>query len=623
MTRFITILLLCFCCQPDAFSQAADVQANISIQSQREEIEFIKGDKAHPVLVRRIIETSYICNSFRTHFTVAELFNEQESIDDVVVYVNGERDRSIVPKTDYYSASDIFYSDARMVYLDLPMEKKGTVCKVVFTKTIKDPRFFTQVFFTDNYPIAKKEVQITVPSWMDAEFREYNLASQDFEKSIDRKDPAKTVYHYTGTNVKPRKDEPDAPGPTFIYPHLLALCKQAHLGDQTVTYFSNSAEQYKWYRSLVLQVGNDAAPIKTKAVEITKGIPDDLSRIKAIYYWVQDNIRYIAFENGIAGFKPSPAQSVLEKKYGDCKGMANLTKELLVELGYDARLCWIGTSHIAYDSTTPSLCLHNHMICVLYYKGSKYFLDATEKNIDFNHYAERIQGRQVMIENGDQYILDRVPVTNFTQNTEIETRRLAIEGTALKGTAEHSYAGESKEGILSGIESIRKNNLEPALRDYLSESSKDYKLSNLAISHAEQDGEPLQLKYDVVHSNAVSRFGDEMYIELDFRKELSNMKMDTSKRTQDYMMPYKMHLVTETILDIPTGYHPTNLPAPYHYKHPDFEMKLSYVTQNGKLVYHKEIDFMQVRIGKKEFGKLNEAIDGLNRFYNSQITLTK
>jgi len=263
------------------------------------------------------------------------------------------------------------------------------------------------------------------------------------------------------------------------------------------------------------------------------------------------------------------------------------------------------------------------MICVLYYKGSKYFLDATEKNIDFNHYAERIQGRQVMIENGDQYILDRVPVTNFTQNTEIETRRLAIEGTALKGTAEHSYAGESKEGILSGIESIRKNNLEPALRDYLSESSKDYKLSNLAISHAEQDGEPLQLKYDVVHSNAVSRFGDEMYIELDFRKELSNMKMDTSKRTQDYMMPYKMHLVTETILDIPTGYHPTNLPAPYHYKHPDFEMKLSYVTQNGKLVYHKEIDFMQVRIGKKEFGKLNEAIDGLNRFYNSQITLTK
>jgi hypothetical protein len=411
---------------------------------------------------------------------------------------------------------------------------------------------------------------------------------------------------YTAKNLKARKDENDAPGPTFVYPHLLVLTRSADFGDQKFTYFSNFAEQYKWYRSLVLSVGNDPASIKAKATEITKGLSDDMEKIKAIYFWVQDNVRYIAFENGIAGFKPSPAQTVLQKKYGDCKGMANLTKELLVSQGFDARLCWIGTSHIAYDSSTPSLCVHNHMICALFYKGKRYFLDATEKNIGFSQYAERIQGRQVMIEDGDHCIIDRVPTTDFLQNTEMETRKLKIEGTALKGVVEHSYAGESKEEILSGIESIKKDNLEPALKQYLSENNKDYQLSNLIIKNKEQDNKPLELNYDIVHQNAVSQFGNELYIDMDFRKELSNLKLDTAERKQDYVMSYKMHLVTETILDIPEGYHAANLPSAFHYKHPAFEMSLNYNTDKGKLVYRKEIDFLRVKISKKEFGNLKK-----------------
>jgi hypothetical protein len=29
-----------------------------------------------------------------------------------------------------------------------------------------------------------------------------------------------------------------------------------------------------------------------------------MDKVKAIFYWVQNNIRYIAFEDGIAGFLP-------------------------------------------------------------------------------------------------------------------------------------------------------------------------------------------------------------------------------------------------------------------------------------------------------------------------------
>src|SRR6201999_2976434 len=122
------------------------------------------------------------------------------------------------------------------------------------------------------------------------------------------------------------------------------------------------------------------------------------------------------------------AQNVLNKKYGDCKGMANLTRSLLVALGFDARLCWIGTDHIAYDYSTPSLAVDNHMICALNYKGRFYFLDATESYIGFGQYAQRIQGRQVLIEDGDNFLLQRIPVVDGAQNEVLYKHDLHIDG---------------------------------------------------------------------------------------------------------------------------------------------------------------------------------------------------
>jgi hypothetical protein len=72
---------------------------------------------------------------------------------------------------------------------------------------------------------------------------------------------------------------------------------------------------------------NDTKSLQTILNQLVAGKSSDEEKVKSIYYWVQDNIRYIAFEEVIAGFKPEAAQTVFSNKYGDCKGMANLTKE--------------------------------------------------------------------------------------------------------------------------------------------------------------------------------------------------------------------------------------------------------------------------------------------------------
>jgi transglutaminase-like putative cysteine protease len=119
--------------------------------------------------------------------------------------------------------------------------------------------------------------------------------------------------------------------------------------------FENVKDLYGWYNSVCAGIGNNSEPLKAKVAELISNKKTDPEKVESIFYWVQDNIRYIAFENGIMGFKPDAAQNVFKNKYGDCKGKANLLKTMLNIAGFDARLTWIGTSDLPYDYTLPSI----------------------------------------------------------------------------------------------------------------------------------------------------------------------------------------------------------------------------------------------------------------------------
>jgi hypothetical protein len=615
------ILFLAILMTKSVFAQTET--KNITISSLKEKIEFEKGDKDHPVLIKHSVETIYLCNDFRTSIDNVEFYNDQESIDDVDIYVSEKKVTKYIPvRQEPYSSEGVFYSDQKILYFTLPLEKKGTTSEVRIKKTIKDPRYLDEFFFDNRFPVLFHQVTLVIPSWVSTDIKEFNFPGFSISKSSEDKGDGKVIV-YTASNLPAMPQENASPGITYTSPHIMLITQQATIGGNTIGYFKNTADQYKWYASLVKEIGNDNTVIKAKADEIVRGKATDMDKIKAIYFWVQQNIRYLAFENGIAGFRPEKAQEVMRKKYGDCKGMANLTKCMLTSQGFDARLCWIGTNHIAYDYSIPSLAVDNHMICALYYKNKLYFLDATETNSGFEEYAERIQGRQVLIENGDKFLLEHVPQTVFSQNSETESRIVHIDGTAYKGTATQTFSGESKESLINNMESVKKDKLENAIKSYVTEGKKDYEISNLVMTNTRPEEGKMSIQYSLVHQNAVNIFGNDMYVDLDFRKSFSDYKIDSVKRKLDYMFPYKMNDITETTLVMPEGYQAPTLPANFVVQNPVFEIKMTYTKQPGKIIFRKEINIKQAVLKKAFFSEWNKAIDGLNEFYNNQLTLTK
>jgi len=598
---------------------------NVVIESKKQEFSFSRNKGTNPVEIREEYVERYRCNEVRTDIHFSEMYNENESIEDVEVKLDGKKIKGFTPNYDYYSVENIFYSDARVCYFSIPLSSKGSYSEISLVKTYRDPRYFTTVYFNEGYFVENKTVSFIIPRWMKAEIREYNFDGYTIQKSVvyDAKADA-DVITYTAVNLPAYKREAFAPGGSYIHPHLLILCKEADVNGRRTVFFNTLDDQYKWYHQLVQHIGDDKAVLQKKALELTAGLTDDLQRVKTIFNWVQQNIRYIAFEDGIAGFKPAKADDVMNKKYGDCKGMANLTRGLLQSLGFDARLCWIGTNHIAYDYSTPSMAVDNHMICALFYKGKKYFLDATETNIGFNEYAERIQGRQVLIEDGDSYLLERVPLISPEQNLQEEKAGFVFDGAEdLKGSVHIDYYGEARSDLLNKMEGTKKDNLLKSLMSYLAEEHRNYEISNLNTGSLTGPDTVLRIQYDVLHKKAASAFGNEVYLEADFRKDFDGFIIDTVKRRFDVMLPYKMDQVFESSIKIPAGYKVNQLPSSKEWDHPNIHISLLYTRKGDVIDYKKQIRITDTRLRKAAFSDWNRVIRELGKEYREQIIFEK
>jgi len=597
--------------------------SNIVISNCKEVYEFVYDKPSNSVQVKESLSTTYRCNDFRSSLPIAEFYNAQMRIDAVEFSVDGKKPKDVKPVYSYYEVDDYFYSDAHICYFPLLLDKKGSTADVTFQKTIQDTRYFTNVFFDDTYPVISKQVVFKVPKWMNIELKEMNFSGYSITKTKEYDNRGEVdVYTYTATNMEARENESACPGPTYIYPHVLVMSKDANPAGTAITFFKSTADQYAWYRSILKNLSNNEAVIKAKADEITAGKTADMDKIKAIFYWVQTNVRYLAFEDGIAGFLPDKADEVMRKKYGDCKGMANLTKELLKAEGFDARLCWLGTNHIAYDYSTPSLAVDNHMICALMYKGKTYFLDATENYLGFDDYAERIQGRNILIEDGDTYILTHVPLETYAQNLDSEIRVLSINGTDLTGTVNDNWKGEEKEYLLYQLNNIKKDKSQETFMKYLAGGNSDYKITDLKTSDIDDIDGDLTASYSLVHSNVVSSFGKEYYVDLDFKKELNSGAFDTSKRKLDYLFPFKTHIERITELAIPAGYKISSVPPDVSVKNNNYDFTISYTQQPNKIIYHKSIILKNTRLSTAGFKQWNNDIAKLTEAYNQQLVLT-
>ncbi len=584
--------------------------------------EKVTFDFKDNVTVKHSIEEKLMNINHRADIQKYEFYDSESELEDFKIKYRNDKAAGFAVKDEFYKSNDLFYNDYRVKYMNVDFPVQGYTYNYELTKNYKDVKYFTTLYFHDTYPTLKKEFTIVVPDWLEIEIKEFNFQGFDIKKTqkADAKSKS-TIYTYTLENTDAIAKDDNAPGMSYYYPHLLVIAKSYTKNGNKTTLFNATADLYKWYKSLIDSMDENPSALKDKVNELTANAKTDEEKIKNIYYWVQDNIRYIAFEDGLAGFKPDASQNVFQKRYGDCKGMANLTRQMLKQAGFDARLTWIGTKHIAYNYSIPSLAVDNHMICTLFKDGKKYFLDGTEKYNSFGEYADRIQGKEVMIEDGDKFIIEKVPVLTASANKEVYNSTFHVEDEALVGKVNGNIKGESRAYFLYGYNNIRKDKKENALQNYISRGDKNFSVSNIVTSDLTDRDKTLTLEYNANLKNRVSSFDNEMYVDLDYMEEFSSL--DFKERKRDYEFSFKKDYESIITLEIPAGYKVSRLPESYSAKNDAYSMNISYEQKGNTIVYKKHFTINNGTIKKADFQTWNQSIESLKKLYNDQITLTK
>jgi hypothetical protein len=210
----------------------------------------------------------------------------------------------------------------------------------------------------------------------------------------------------------------------------------------------------RWYAGILTQVPRGAEPVRSKARELIAGVTDKRLRIAALADFARRQVRYVAVEVGIGGYRPHAPQQVMERLWGDCKDKALLLVDLLKEAGIEAypalaRLDPDGR----IDRDFPSPYQFNHLIVAVPadglglekdapVAGGYLFLDATQETGGLAWLQPGVQDQEVLVVRGGKGELVRTPVHNAQEGRRLDVALTLAAGGEANGTARLELSGE-------------------------------------------------------------------------------------------------------------------------------------------------------------------------------------
>lgn len=600
---------------------------NVICRSSHRVFTFDKGlnalnDKVVTVQEDAVLE--FLSLKKYSSLTYPEFYNKfirlktfQKAVKSGSKFITSDRsgvDRSLTDE-------NIFFDDSRVQYYPIRFSDKGSVARLTVKKEYTDAKYLPRLFFHLPYPVSDQVFEFKVPDWLSVDFKTYCFDGYKIESKQTKKGGF-TNYVFTLKELPALKSEFKQVGRDYTDPHIVVLVKSFQNKGESIQGFDKTADVYNWNNRLYKMCNNDPQKLKATLAKIIASNSNDIDKIKAIYYWVQDKIRYIAYEDGYSGYIPASAQDVLANKYGDCKGMANLLTELLKLAGYDARFTWIGTRQLPYPQSLPALCVNNHAITTLYYKDKEYFLDATEKYVPFGENAFRIQGKEALVAGGDKFEIKTVPTTTANEHKIYTKADFTLNEELLNGKISVILTGNERKDFHQFYQDLPIMGREKFLNGYLEFSNDNVQASDIKTSDLTNRGIPVTISGNILLSNTVQTISKNNYINLDFFPKTLERYMPDEKRKRGYDFDYVLSFDDEFSLTIPDNRQFSDIPEKLELKQNGYEFKGEYVVSGNKIILKKQLVLNNSIVNYSDFDNWKKFLESIKTFSSYFFSVT-
>lgn len=590
----------------------------------KQETYYLNVKNGSPTASRDYSEEILVIDPTITSNSVAEIhFNTFSFIKDIQGETQVGKKRTKIDlyedvETSDIMSSDIFYSGYKKKTIHFKRLTKGATTKFSYKEVFSKPRMMPTFSIGEGVPLLSIELKIVTSNKIHLGYKIFNDENQQIKVQESVDDSGQKTYVFKAKNVDKLPYEYGSPSYSFIAPHVIFYIKGYETNSGYKSFLESDKDLYDWYSSLIKDINQkDETELKAITDELIQDKETDEAKAKAIFNWVQQKIRYVAFEDGMGGFIPREAADVCSKRYGDCKDMANLLNQMMTYAELNSYLVWIGTRNRPYSyKEVPTPMVDNHMIAAIKLDEEIIFLDATGQYVPFGYPTPFIQGKEAMVNLGGEHQIIKVPEMNADANLNKNTIHVNIEGDVLKCTGEKQLKGYSKMNFLHRVDAYA-NEEEDFWKYYLSIGNNKFELGKQTHELHTYDFENAVINYDFTLESYARKVGSRILLNPHLYK--TSLDLLEEDRKTDYEFSYNRTHEMQYLINIPEGYTVNKLPANSEMKNDFLSYAITYEQQEDKIVVGVSISNHALLVKKENQAAYNEVVAALKKAQKKNI----
>jgi hypothetical protein len=555
-------------------------------------------------------------------------FNELKKVEAYTLVPEGSSTRKIKVadfKTQSSFGEGVFYDDVKETSFDFPRMTKGSISHVETEHYNKDIRFLSTFYFSNYLPVHNATYSITYPEDVDIRY----IIRNDDKNAVIVKETVKgkkKKLEFTATDVKNYEYFGDGTSIPYYALHVIVYVASYHSSNGTIPVFSSLDELYKWNSAFLNNI-NSAVDDNLKKItdSICINKKTDREKTQAIYWWVQNHIKYVAFEEGLEGFVPRQAADVYAKRYGDCKDMASILTAMLKISGLNACFTWIGTRSIPYTYTEVPLPLTvNHMISAVKIDKSWIFLDATDPNCIFGMPTSGIQDKEALISiTPEKYELVKVPVMPASKNIITDSTFLTVSNNTLLGKCSVDYSGYFGNDVYNNLSFNKGDDERVYARRRMAKGSNKFIMQDYKIRLPDPVNKAANISSSFEIPDYAKSIDDEIYVNLNLEKLIGSTPIDTTKRKIAIENDFLYTINQVHVLTVPAGYVSDYIPKNTVVSNDVVDFSIEYKQNNGRIYATQKLVMKKLYIQPKDFAAWNSAVSIISPAYKEQVVLKK
>lgn len=500
-----------------------------------------------------------------------------------------------------------------MKVFSIPGADVGTIVEYAVyydTHNPSDKKIFEpNYYFGDDIPVLSSKFTIGIPKE-----RDFSYVTRNFPKSQSNPDIAREdgMVYYTWhlKHVEPYSEELLMPDSGDIVPRLDASA------------FKDWGYLFEYQRKMLLRRMKPTPEIEVKVKELTEGIDDIEEKIARIYYFIQDEIRYVSIKGSLgSGITGHPAGETFEKRYGDCIDKAVLFSTMLNLIGVESYPVSVNTNDSDRAPIEIPSIYANHAITEVHLNGTIFYLDSTATWYRYPYFRGDDMGIPVV--NEIQGKVREIPVMppEYNWNSYYIEIELEDNGDAVI-TAKNKYAGDYEAGLKDYYSYYSSDEMRKQIFQRMaSETAPGADLEYYKIPEINyEDQFQMEYRYSVPQYPFIA---NDLFI-FNPRARIYNFP-EVQKSEREYPIEYTMSQRTDNQVEInySKSFQVKYLPEKLEIKNEYISFTGEFSTVGNKIIYNDSFKRFKRIIPVKDYAEYRKLLLQIQEFSNDKVILEK